>query len=111
MSTGVVEKKSDRFLMIPYRHRYPLDQDTEVEDTLRGDLVAYASSVDMSSPPVPMDGLLSLLRFLNLLDEVLGEALASRKEVEKRTEIVPIGETVAQAYKEYLVAMSVVAGS
>ena len=108
---GIVEKKQDRIFIIPLRTRYPLEEGTEVEAEARDALLRYATSVESETPPTPFDGLLSILRYLSLLEAVLGEALATQPRIQKRTEMVPIGPDIKKAYDEYMVAIVMAAGS
>ena len=87
VSLGVVERKKDRFLAVPYRTRYPLAEGSSDEAVLRDALIEYVRNVKTEFPPSPLDGLLSLLRYLSLLEEVLGPELAHAPQVEKRTAV------------------------
>ena len=104
VSLGVVEKKRDRLLVLFYRDRYPLESGTDEETVLRDELVAYASTVTPDSPPSRLDGLLSLLRYMKLLDQALGPELASRAIIEHRTNMVPIGKTIKRVYRKYKIS-------
>ena len=104
LAWGIVEKKQDRFFIVSYRTRYPLHKGTEAEAEARRALLRYVTSLDAGTAPTVLDGLLSILRYLKILDKVLGDTSVTQSLIQRRTEMVPIGSDTKKAYEEFVAA-------
>ena len=89
---GFLEKRTDYFLIVPWRTRYP-EGDGRAERALIDRLRTHLHAVDGNTPPLRDDMLLSVLRAMDLLGSVWSERELQqvRPAIEARTKRAPIG--------------------
>lgn len=105
---GALKRKTDRFLFVPWRWRYPTD-DPEVERSLLQALKHHVDNAKAKDPPGRADLLLSLLRAADLLEVVWTPSALERRrgKINERTKRAPIGRIVKTCVENANLALAV----
>ena len=111
---GALREQQDKLWIVPYRTRFPTG-DGAVEQSVREHLHTWLAEVPVDAGPQREDLLLSLLRCTRILDSVWSESELEtlRPQIDKRTEMSPIGKEVKRSADQTraAVAASIAAGT
>ena len=111
---GALREQQDKLWIVPYRTRFPTG-DGAVEQSVREHLRTWLAEVPVDAGPQREDLLLSLLRCTRILDSVWSESELEtlRPQIDKRTEMSPIGKEVKRSADQTraAVAASIAAGT